>query len=187
MTSKRSGKSLIEMVVVISAMSVLLTVAGRLLHQLSFAERTAREGTTVGRGELRLARDFRADVRRARSVEPLVDEKTSGVRIQSDDGAIDYVVQPEAIVRYSTIANRPQQESYRLGPTTIAWLVEKNQTASIEVEPRRDAGTVNRAAAGPLRIVARIGADRFGAAVEQNGEGQETREPAEAAKPRGDQ
>lgn len=157
---RRCGKSLIEMMVVIMAMTAILTVAGRLLYQLARAERSARESVAVGRAELRLARDFRDDVRAASSAAAFQADEQQGLRLTTPDGMVEYVVAAEAVRRTEGDAGR--RDAYRLGPVAVTLGVEADRFAVLSIEPALQASNARHSAAGPLQIVAKIGADQLG-------------------------
>jgi hypothetical protein len=61
----RNGISLVELVVVMSAATVILTISAALLHRVMLAHSAARAFTDVERTSLRLANSFRSDVHQA--------------------------------------------------------------------------------------------------------------------------
>ncbi|MGC1273828.1 MAG: hypothetical protein WBC44_08990 [Planctomycetaceae bacterium] len=157
--TQRTGKTLIEMLVVMVGLTAVLVAAGQLFHRLSQAERLVRGSAAVGRSEMRLARDFREDVRAATSVEPIENEAGHGLRLVVSEGTIEYVAQAESVLRTTAGQSRQHREGYRLGTVTARFAVEGDRFAVLTIEPHR---TVDRrdATAGPLQIVAAIGADR---------------------------
>jgi hypothetical protein len=61
----RKGISLVELVVVMSAATVILTISAALLHRVMLAHSAARAFSDVERTSLRLANAFRSDVHQA--------------------------------------------------------------------------------------------------------------------------
>ena len=157
---RRRGKTLIEMLVVIVAMSAVLSTAGQMLYRLSRSERMVRDASAIARAEMRLARTFRSDARAASSAEPLEDPAASGVRFDTPAGLVTWRVAEEEVQRTVEQGDAPRRDAFRLGPVIVSFEVEEDRLAVIHVEPQRPAGTVIRAAAGPLEVVAAIGADR---------------------------
>jgi hypothetical protein len=63
----RQGASLVELLVVMSAATVILTITAALLHRIMLAHSKARTFIDAERTSLRLANTFRSDVHRATS------------------------------------------------------------------------------------------------------------------------
>lgn len=158
-SARRTGKTLIEMLVVMVGLTAVLVAAGQLFHRLSQAERLVRGSAAVGRSEMRLARDFREDIRAAMSVEPIENKGGEGLRLVVPDGTIEYVAVTESVLRTTAGQLPRRREGYRLGTVTARFDVESDRFAVLTIEPQRAVGRRD-ATAGPLQIVAAIGADR---------------------------
>jgi hypothetical protein len=163
------------MLIVMAAMSAILMTAGRLIFQLSRAERAGREGTAIGRAEMRLARDFREDVRAAFAAEVL--EKGKRLRLTTPAGVIEYAADDDG-VRKTVMGNSARRDAYRLGAVEVNFGAE-SRAVTLSVRPRRVEPNAVRAAAGPLLVVAATGADRLGGEVPAKAELQ----PIEAPRP----
>ena len=121
----RRGYSLIEMVVVIGAVTVVLSLCGMILHGLLKLDKSGRaqldDAATIGR----ISRQFRADVRDASSAEILkAGDKPSGLKIVRDGATISYAVDGRRLIRVaSTKDGKPRnRESYRvdrIGPVVF--------------------------------------------------------------------
>jgi hypothetical protein len=104
----RRGISLMELMVVLSAASMIITTSALVLHKMMRAQEQTRYFFENERAVERLARQFRRDVHDANDVE--VDAEVSEIEAQDGDGslialityddrAISYVRTPAGIVR----------------------------------------------------------------------------------------
>ena len=78
----RSGKSLIELVVVISVMSVVMLIAVRTLTQLMRADASGGKSLVAGTSLARLAHQFRRDVHAAEQARLITPEDNAAPRLQ---------------------------------------------------------------------------------------------------------
>ena len=123
---RRRGYSLIEMIVVVGAVTIVLSLCGLVLHALMRMDRSGRrefdDATTISR----LARQFRDDVRSASSADsrpgkekgPLLEIKLS------DKRNLTYEVQGTRLIRTGIgadgkVENREGYRVDRLGPLTF--------------------------------------------------------------------
>ena len=179
-TAGRTGKSLIEMIVVIAGISVVIATAGQLLHRVAQSERQIRNAAAVGRAQLRLARIFRQDVRSADSVEPFAGEFGEGMRLLLDGSTVEYDFRDGVVVR--TVTGEPaSHEGYRLGSVAVHFHRDGERFAVLSVDPQRAVGRP-QATAGRFRIIAAIGADVSGHSNRQR-TADSPRPPVEASRP----
>jgi prepilin-type N-terminal cleavage/methylation domain-containing protein len=87
-SSRRDGVSLIELLVVMSATSIILSLSAGLIHRIMHAESKARSLGTIERTSLRLANTFRRDVHDASNAITDRAQLTDGafVRLNSSGG-----------------------------------------------------------------------------------------------------
>lgn len=122
MTKKR-GVTLTELLVVLSVCSVVMTISIALIQRAMHAERRSRTFFNLQRSSLRLADQFRADVRQASAIVDTT-ELPEGSLLQlrtSDDQLVDYrhdagvilrtVSRNDATVSRETFAFHPQIEA----------------------------------------------------------------------------
>jgi len=99
MMKVRRGISLIELLLVMSAASVVLTLSASLIHRLLHAQTTAASIADVERSALRLGEAFRRDVHQATRVSVgSTDDLLFGLEMP-DDQTIEYRSQPTAVQR----------------------------------------------------------------------------------------
>lgn len=84
----RQGASLVELLVVMSAATVILTITAALLHRIMFAHSKARAFMDAERTSLRLANTFRSDVRQATSARAAdgIAERAAFLKLGMPDG-----------------------------------------------------------------------------------------------------
>jgi type II secretory pathway component PulJ len=87
--SGRRGHSLIEMVLVIGVLAIVLGLCAGLLHALFRLDRAGRNSVGDASNLARLARDFREDVRSARTARP---QGAEGAGLELDKGDGDVVI-----------------------------------------------------------------------------------------------
>lgn len=92
--SMRRGASLAELLAVMASLGVVLSVAAGLVHTAMRLQSTSRQDLECDRTAMRLARQFRHDVRQAEAV------TTVSVLTGDDDG----VASPETLVEFSLTA-----------------------------------------------------------------------------------
>ena len=112
---RRSGKSLIEMVVVIGLMGTLLTATTTTLHQVIRAEIAARRANDRLSAMSRAAAVFRADVHVARQI--TVGNDGQSLMCQLTDGSqVEYGLKTEVLTRTQTAAadQSTRREVFRL-------------------------------------------------------------------------
>jgi len=98
----RRGASLVELLVVMSAATVVLTMSASLIHRIMHAQSKARALSDVERTSLRLANAFRQDVHQATSAvlgESNLDEQTFLRLALPESHTIEYGRQNANVVR----------------------------------------------------------------------------------------
>ena len=114
----RHGKTLVELLVVISVFGAIMAPIGRLLHTIMRSEREGAHALAASTIGSRLAREFRSDVRSARDVELQGDKGELGLTL--DDGkAVTYRPGEEGLQRTMTEGDQTlSRDSFRLPPGT---------------------------------------------------------------------
>jgi len=79
---KRSGKSLIELIVVISVMSMVMLIAVRTISQLMRADASGGKSLVAETSLARLSHQFRRDVHAARKAQLVIPEENAASRLQ---------------------------------------------------------------------------------------------------------
>jgi hypothetical protein len=154
----RGGYSLIEVVLVVGAVSIVIGLCGTLLHGLLRLDRAGRSFVSDTSVMARLAHQFRDDVRSAGAVK----STATGAAIEltlADDMVVQYQVEGGRLLRLERRKEtEKRRESYaveRLGPVAF---VASGRTVGL-ILGRHPSG-----ARGPdrpeVRIVARLGKDR---------------------------
>lgn len=118
-TLKRCGVSLVELLVVMSAATVILTLSTGLIHRLMHAQSKARALADVERTTLRLGNDFRRDVHQALRAVTDKSELAGGVfiRLENVDGSwAEYRLEETTIRRVQAVSDRVvAHEEYSFG------------------------------------------------------------------------
>jgi prepilin-type N-terminal cleavage/methylation domain-containing protein len=100
--SRRNGVSLIELIVVMSAASIILSLSAGLIHRVMHAETKARSLAAIERTSLRLADAVRRDVHSAAHAVTDAGQLADGAFLQletSDNGHIEYHREEQTIHR----------------------------------------------------------------------------------------
>ncbi len=169
--NRRRGISLIEMIVVIGASSIILMIGAGMLHTLMRTERVTAESLVHATNHARLAEQFRDDIHAATTAniqgEPGADDT---LQITTPHAAeISYTQQGRLLVRQETAATQPPRlEQFRLpedvrirfsiddsGPQKIAdlsWIFSEDDTTT-------NADRATRPPLNPLKIEAVVGKD----------------------------
>lgn len=101
-SASRRATSLVELLVVLTGCSVVLTLGGQILHRSMRSQVETRHFFDVERAALRLARQFRQDVHAARKATIEVKAAGDGPFLRLDlpgDQVVEYRRQAERIVR----------------------------------------------------------------------------------------
>lgn len=155
----RAGKTIIEMMVVIATSAVLVSLAAGLFHHLSRTERLFRDSVASSRAQIRLAGDFRADVRTAETATLIKQENGESIQLKSNHGTILYTPTPDGLSRQAQRKETPHRDEYRLGDVAIQFTIADG-LATMTVTPLRLPPPARPRSSGPFRIVAAIAADR---------------------------
>ncbi len=157
------GISLVELVVVMSAATVILTISAALLHRMLLTHSAARAFTDVERTSLRLANTLRSDVHQARSATTTEAPVTEGPFLQLElpsDQRIEYrheqtevlriLLDDERIVAHE--AFRFQQEievaARKDGPRLLTVSIQSHQPSA----KSEDGGPASAAHAVPVHL-----------------------------------
>lgn len=155
----RTGKSLIEMLVVIATMATLLTIAAQVLSRLGRSERTVRESGVIGQAEVRLTRLFRQDARQSLSAE-LLNEEGPSIQFTLRNGVVTYQASPNGVSRKFTASDgTPHDDTFRLGAVDVTFEIESERLAIAKTTLRKGNRDVGRSVFGEFQIVANIAAD----------------------------
>lgn len=135
----RRGMTLLEVLLTITATTLIMGVAGSLLHRALRLESASRGAIEAERTALVLARRFREDVRTARAVACTADELPQGVvvRLQpTGEGEILYRAVAGGLVREETLpAGRVAREAFSF-------------PAAVRFQSAREAGVVTLTGTG---------------------------------------
>ena len=156
----RHGKSIIELLVVISVFGAMITPMGRLLHTMMRSEREGAHALAAGTNAARLAREFRGDVHMARDVQ-LVQESGELKLVLADETLITYRPGDAQVER--VITRREQtvsRDSFRLPPGTIRFESSGDPPLVLLLHERDSTGPYQAAATRTvLRVEAALGRD----------------------------
>jgi hypothetical protein len=113
----RQGASLVELLLVLSSCTVILTMSAGLIHRMLHVQSRTRAFVDGERSALRLASQFRRDVHEATSAVADADQLNAGELlrlIEPAEQTVVYLGQPGAIVRLLTEGGRSvAREEYR--------------------------------------------------------------------------
>src|SRR3972149_5845862 len=101
-TRTRHAVSLIELMVVLSACTVILTMSAALVHRVMHAQSKTRAFFDIERSALRLSNQFRRDVHQATAALAGADNLGDGVFLRlelPDNRSVDYYDQEGDVVR----------------------------------------------------------------------------------------
>ncbi len=172
---RRRGVSLVEVIIVVGASTMVLTVGMGLMHKLLRSERSAAESLIHANSHARMSLQFREDAHAATGAsvegEPGAEQT---LRLTSDEGtAISYAQRDRFLIRAESRADGDARyEQYRLprdvrvqfavnenGPLTVAELVWA-RTSDADPAINAPAALAVRRRLDPLRIEAVVGKDR---------------------------
>lgn len=143
------GISLVELLVVMSACTLILTLTAGLMHRVMHAQSRTRSFVEHERVALRLAYVFRGDVHQARGVVTDVAMLAEGelVRLNVAEQTITYVAQPEKVVRLVAASEKPLgREEFRIGHESQAKIRREPGVVILSVEAIPDEATRVQAA-----------------------------------------
>lgn len=136
----RRGKSLVELLVVISMLGMILGTAGTVIYRLMRTERAVETDLVWQRAVTAFAEQFRADVHAAVTAEVLNDG--TGLTLMLPSGSVTYSLNARGIRRETKSANEPSQhEEFRCGETGVRFTTEEHtdRTWATVVIPRNTA------------------------------------------------
>ncbi|HBO44108.1 MAG TPA: hypothetical protein DD670_09290 [Planctomycetaceae bacterium] len=162
---KRTGYSLIEMVVVIGVLSAVMSVAGYILHGLINANGAAREGLLEQTSFARLAETFRADVRAAEEFR--VDSDAEGPRwiLKKADGSeIVYSREPDRLFRRGETTAGDASRDWALPRGAVVTIEQSDEAApkllTLTVQPVEEPDRIAGPRTRELRVEAQLARDR---------------------------
>jgi Prokaryotic N-terminal methylation motif len=167
--SHRAGKTLLELLIVVSIIAVVMATGMRLMHVLFRAERTGTRKAAETVTLAQLGREFRRDVRMAASADLVPSRPGGGATLQLRlPGDLQIIYAPEAgrVVRRVIRARKPEsQQIFRLPGRSILFELALDQadtdqaavTLVCQTGPAvSEASTPGRL---PVRIVAVVSRD----------------------------
>jgi hypothetical protein len=134
------------MLVTMTVASVAMSTAVTLVHRALRLEAASRRVLERERAALTLARQFRADIHRARDVACAGDALPAGVVLRATAaaaGTIDYKATPGGLVREESRDGRTLRETFASLPGTRWWAVREGRIVTLRADGAADA------AAGP--------------------------------------
>jgi prepilin-type N-terminal cleavage/methylation domain-containing protein len=155
---RRSGYTLIEMILVIAAVTMVMGLAATLLAAMFKVERGGRHAVNDADTVARLARRFRADAHAAESFQPRSSKPgETGCELRGADGdSVAYRLDGERLRREhksrGKVLDRESYDVTRLGPVAFGW---DGHCALLSLPRRVELGTA--VARPPLQIEAVIG------------------------------
>jgi prepilin-type N-terminal cleavage/methylation domain-containing protein len=159
---KRSGFTLVELLVVISILAVVLPMAGGTIFFLLRAQSQSAEGLRDAMAITQLSHTFRSDVHAARAARMPAD--ATGCELELEDSRmIVYRAEPigfvSRIVRRGAVVER--REQFRIGATRSKFtLAEFGREVAVTITPKtRSSVPVDPSTASPagIRIAAIVG------------------------------
>ncbi len=126
----RRAISLVELLLVMSASTVVLSLSGVLLHRAMVVQMESRSRMNVERTSLRLANQFRSDVHAAGDVKPDAAHNTAGVFLHLTEGdrAIDYSRENGNVLRVESGGNLPARREVFEFPAAAQLAIEQLNT-----------------------------------------------------------
>ena len=157
---RRRGYSLVEMLVVMTCLSVLLAISTMLIRTLIRAEASGRREVDEHLGLSRLAEAFRRDVHAAVEAKRTAEKATAGLDLVGPDGTVRYRLDgDDAVIR--SLGERRELYRIRRG-TAAAFAVDPldgRTFAAMSLRPTSGADSAN-GPLRPVRIRAELGRDR---------------------------
>lgn len=160
----RRGVSLVELLVVMTACTALLTTSAVVLHRMMHAQTKTRAFLAVQRNGLRLSEQFRGDVHRAKSA--ATDDLPAGtiVRLQLDESqSVEYLDSAGIVQRLLLDDDEVVGREEFVFPSGSKLTTSREEpdllTFSVTCDPDDPGGPGLQAFATPvhLRITARLG------------------------------
>lgn len=136
----RQGKTIIELLVVISVFGAMMTPIGRLLHTMMRAEREGAHALAAGTNASRLAREFRSDVHAARDTQ-LAKANGELQLVRNDGTVVTYRAAGDHIQRTITRGEETlSRDSFRLGLGATRFELSDEPPLAILLHERRSPG-----------------------------------------------
>ncbi len=159
---RRRGTTLIEMLALITVLSILLGLCGGMIHLLMKLDRSGRVASDEAADLARLARDFRSDVHASTPAGPTT-PAPDRLDLTLDGRTVEYQVRPGDVLRTLRDGDKiRRRETYRRpARASVRFALATDGTppmASIVVD--REGGGKDGSLYRDLRIDAVIGSDR---------------------------
>lgn len=125
---RRRAISILELMLVMSASTVVLSLSGVLLHRAMLVQIQSRSRTHVENTSLRLAHQFRTDVHAAREAKPDNAHGAAGVFLHlaaGDDRTIEYSRENGNVLRLETGGNQPSRREVFEFPPAAQLVIEQ--------------------------------------------------------------
>lgn len=136
----RRGKSLVELLVVVSMLGVILGTVGTVIYRLMRTERAVETDLVWHRSVTAFAEQFRMDVHAAATA-AVVNDGVS-LKLTLPTGTITYAVNPRGINRTAESPDgQPTHEEFRCGETGVRFAIQEDlgRTWAMAVIPRNTA------------------------------------------------
>lgn len=143
----RGAYTLVELVVVISIVTAVMTLSAVLFVAMSRAERNAMRSVAAQQVLSRLNEQFRRDVHSATEATLSDDESLPALTLsRADDQSIRYQISAGGLERIATTNGAPHREEFRLPETTWKFEVSASDARRVGLLALRSADTVTRTA-----------------------------------------
>ncbi|HET6425618.1 MAG TPA: hypothetical protein VFG20_18155 [Planctomycetaceae bacterium] len=167
----RRGKSLVELLVVISMLGAILGTTGTVIHRLMRAERAVETDLQRNRTLTSLAEQFRSDVHAATRAE--VADEGRGLTLTLPSATVTYAINGRGVLRtLKAPEGVPQLQEYRCNESGLRFATQEDQgriwaTVTVPHVPTPLTKSVSPPPTVPLEVRAAIG--RFAASPAQEG------------------
>lgn len=150
--NRRRGKTLIELMVVISLMGTMLATTGTVIHRLMRAERAVANDLAWTRAVTELAEQFRSDAHAATQCRVSDDGQT--LEFTLAEASIMYRLTKPGVERIATpVAASSHRDTYRLGPEPVQFVSTAEQGRRwIEVQIPRGPTVLTAGASTPAKL-----------------------------------
>ena len=161
--SARRGMSLVELLVVMSAATVILTMSAELIHRIMIANSKARSFADVERISMRLANTFRRDIHEANDASFGDSAGTDGVLLRlaiQGNQTIEYRREQATVVRILLDTGKPVSRDEFALPPGIELAIRKDESRMVILSikscpgelPVDDGGSQANAFAVPVNL-----------------------------------
>jgi hypothetical protein len=168
--SRRRGASLAELLLIMSASSIILTMSAGILHRAMHAQSRSRSFFDIERASLRLSKDFRRDVHSAKRVNTAGLDRGALVSFtMGDDEVIEYRRADVGIERTVRRGGQTQsREDYSI-PQDVQVAIQEGEASGlvvlsavespVESALKSEVKAIRTAKSVSIHVEARLGAD----------------------------